>query len=148
MLDEESEQTPIRSTKQPLQRNNNRKRQREKAREDEMLEQAMSVLASKKTKDVDADDLFGQSIGASLKSIPDQRSKEFLKVKIQELIFQAKFGILVTPQNTQAPFQMQLHHQFQQPLHSPNVVGTPSPASSSGTADNIFYPHFTQPLEK
>ena len=62
-----------------------------------MLEQVTSVLDRTQVKEIHADDLFGQSIGASLKSIPDQRSKEFAKVKIQEIIFQARFGLLATP---------------------------------------------------
>ena len=75
---------------------------------------------------------IGQSIGASLKSIPDHRSKEFVKVKIQEFIFQAQFGLLATPQAPQTSFQMQ-PVQYQRPLPSP-VYGTPSPGA--GVQDN------------
>jgi len=66
--------------------------------EDIMLDQAMLVLDAKRHKKLDADELFAQSIGESLKSIPDRRFKEYVKVKIQELVFQAQFGLLSLPE--------------------------------------------------
>lgn len=62
-----------------------------------MLNEAMAVLSSKKDKVNHVDVLFGQNIGLSLQEIPDKRVKEYAKVKIQELIFQAQFGLLPLP---------------------------------------------------
>ena len=84
----------------------NRKRAHEKEEED-ILQKAMSVLNDEEgeKKIVDADILFGESVGASLKSITDIRSKEYIKVKIQELVFQAQFGLLAPPTfPVQAPY--------------------------------------------
>ena len=53
-----------------------------KTPEDRMLDHAMSVLEAKSRKKLDADELFAQSIGESLKSIPDRCIKEYVKVKI------------------------------------------------------------------
>ena len=43
---------------------------------------------------MDADQRFGQNIAAGLRNITDDKSKEYVKVKMQELIFQAQFGSL------------------------------------------------------
>ena len=74
-----------RSTKKPLAR----KRRLEEDNRTSMLNYAMVVLRSKESKPRDADELFGQAIGESLKSISDKRTKEFVKLKIQELIYHA-----------------------------------------------------------
>ena len=64
-----------------------------------MLNQAMMVLAKSK-KEPDADNVSGQSIALStLKSISNKRTKEFIKFKIKELLFQAQFGNLEMPLN-------------------------------------------------
>ena len=83
------------STKKPLPK---KRKIAEKSKEDVMLYQAMSVLA-KSNKEPDDDDAFGQNIALTLKSIPEKRTKEFIKFKIQELLFQAQFGNLVMPLN-------------------------------------------------
>ena len=55
----------------------------------------MNVLESKReTKPLGADELFGQSIGENFKEVIDVRCKVFVKLKIQELIFNAKVGLL------------------------------------------------------
>ena len=43
---------------------------------------------------MDADQRFGQNIAAGLRNITDDKSKEYVKVKMQELIFQAQFALL------------------------------------------------------
>ena len=43
---------------------------------------------------MDADQRFGQNIAVGLRNITDDKSKEYVKVKMQELIFQAQFGLL------------------------------------------------------
>ena len=55
----------------------------------------MNVLESKReTKPLVADELFGQSIVENFKEVIDVRCKVFVKLKIQELIFNAKVGLL------------------------------------------------------
>ena len=54
-----------------------------------MMDEAMSILQSKKNKVQDPDEAFGMTIGASLWSISNIQNKEFAKVKMQEIIFQA-----------------------------------------------------------
>ena len=53
-----------------------------------MMDEAMSILQSKKNKVQDPDEAFGMAIGASLWSISNIQNKEFAKVKMQEIIFQ------------------------------------------------------------
>ena len=72
------EETAVKSTKRPLPR----KRMAGKTPEDRMLDHAMSVLEAMSRKKLDTDELFAQSIGESLKSIPDRCVKEYVKVKI------------------------------------------------------------------
>ena len=55
----------------------------------------MNVLESKReTKPLGADELFGQSIGENFKEVIDARCKVLVKLKIQELIFNAKVELL------------------------------------------------------
>ena len=62
------------------------------------MDEAMSILRSKKNKVQDLDEAFGMTTGASLRFISNIQNKEFSKVKIEEIIFQAQFG------NPMAPF--------------------------------------------
>ena len=82
------EQPKRKSTKHPLPREKKQKTE-QKSKEDIMLDEAMSVLAARKSRVADADEIFGQNVTASLRNIVDNRCKEFLKVKIQEPLFQA-----------------------------------------------------------
>ena len=52
----------------------------------------MDFLNSSKKENRDADSVFGQSIAFSLRNVTDQRKKEYAKIKIQEIIYQAHFG--------------------------------------------------------
>ena len=63
-----------------------------------MMDEAMSILRSKKNNVPDPDESFRMTIGASLQFISNIQNTEFAKVKIQEIIFQAQFG------NPMAPF--------------------------------------------
>ena len=65
--------------------------------EDSLLEETLPAPEATQTKTVDADDVFGQHVAASLRNIKEYRSKEYLKVRIQELIFEAQFGMLPMP---------------------------------------------------
>ncbi len=55
------------------------------------------LLLLGKNRVVDADEAFGQTVTAILRKIGDNRCKEFAKVKIQAIIFQAQFGMLPIP---------------------------------------------------
>ena len=59
----------------------------------------MSFLATATKKNDDADEKFGQHIVASLHKIKDEQKKEYLKLKIQELIYSVQFDM---PQTTWA----------------------------------------------
>ena len=107
------EEAAVKSTKRPLPR----KRMAGKIPEDKMLDHAMSVLEAKSRKKLDADELFAQSIDESLKSIPDRCIKEYVKVKMQELVFQAHIGLLSLPGQI---------NMAQTPYHSNNPSPVPS----------------------
>ena len=92
--DEESIFGNNRSTKRPLPHESKKS---SKSKDEAMMDKAMSILRSKKKKVQDPDEAFGMTIGARLRSISNIQNKEFAKVKIQEIIFQAHFGNLMAP---------------------------------------------------
>ena len=49
----------------------------------------VASLKSKRNKSVNTDKFLGQNIAAGLQNIIDNKSKEYIKGKMQELIFQA-----------------------------------------------------------
>ena len=68
-----------------------------KKMEDAVLEKSLEVLedVSNKRKmkpEEDGDTIFGKHVCQSLKDIKDKRSKELVKLKIQQLLFEAQFG--------------------------------------------------------
>ena len=95
--------------------------------------EAMSILRSKKTKVQDPDEAFGMTIGASLRSISNIQNKEFEKVKIEEIIFQAQF------ENLMAPFAP---NHLTQTLPITFPVRTQTPHSSQGNSSD---PHISPP---
>ena len=98
-----------------------------------MMYEAMSILRSKKTKVQDPDEAFGMTIGASLRSISNIQNKEFEKVKIEEIIFQAQF------ENLMAPFTP---NHLTQTLPITFQVRTQTPNSSQGNSSD---PHISPP---
>lgn len=64
--------------------------------EDTYIEPTHVLLSEHKTRVLDADEIFGQNVTASLRSMSDTRTKEYFKLKVQELIYQVQFGD-VTP---------------------------------------------------
>ena len=65
--------------------------------EDKVLEKSLSVLEDVTNKrkipmEEDGDIIFGQHACQSLKDIKDKRSKELVKLRIQQLLFEAQFG--------------------------------------------------------
>ena len=84
------------STMQPLAKKRRRKIE-QTSKEDRVLDEAISVLNGRKSKNFDADDAFGQHVAASLQNLKDTTSKEYIKFKFQELIFQAQCGMLPIP---------------------------------------------------
>ena len=140
------EQPKRKSTKHPLPREKKQKTE-QKSKEDIMLDEAMSVLAARKSRVADADEIFGQNVTASLRNIVDNRCKEFLKVKIQELIFQAQFGMLLMPfQQTnivpgprpqlQSTFHQQHTYPYQRDTIYSNFGAAQSPNCSSNSNEN------------
>ena len=84
-----------------------------------MLDQAMSVLKSSQNKVLNADEVFGQSVGLSLQNVSDKQAKEFAKVKIQEILFKAQFGIL--------------------PIQEPSFLQNESAYSRQGTGNTLSF---------
>ena len=98
-----------------------------------MMDEAMSILRSKKNNVQDPDEACGITIGASLWFILNIQNKEFSKVKIQEIIFQAQFG------NPMAPFAP--NHMTQTlPITFPAGIQTPH-SSQRNSSD----PHISPP---
>ncbi len=113
---------------------------------DVIHEQARPVFTTvaRRNNMVDADEIFGQNVTASLHNISDTRCKEFLKVKIQELIFQAQFGLLPMPfqqgngEPGQATQSQSLHDSTIQrdTYHSNSGPGRSQEAGNSNSNDN------------
>ena len=95
-MTEHSDAQKRRSTTQPMVKDKRRKTETIST-EDSLLEETLPAPEATQTKTVDADDVFGQYVAASLRNIKEYRSKEYLKVRIQELIFEAQFGMLPMP---------------------------------------------------
>lgn len=74
------------------------------------MDKALSILESASTeqKENDADEAFGRTVGLQLKSIGNIQNSEYAKLKIQEILYQAQFGLLTQclPQQPSAQFQM------------------------------------------
>ena len=150
-IDVGSEQGLTKSTKKPLPKNKKRKTE-SKTKEDGLCDEVVAFLKSKRNKSVHADELLGQNIAAGLRNITDNNSKEYVKVKMQELIFQAQFGLLPLPfsQNTshssfpqngpannfQRIYNSATQHYPYQPQREIFSVGQPCPSSSFNSADN------------
>ena len=68
-----------------------------KLHQDKVLQKSLSVLEDVTNKrkipmEEDGDIIFGKHVCQSLKDIKDKRSKELVKLKIQQLLFEAQFG--------------------------------------------------------
>ena len=86
-----NERTTI-STKKPLQKKR-KWEDRSKSKEDCILDQAASYLVSRQNKVIDAEEVFGQTVAHGLCAITNNYAHEYAKVKIQEILFQAQFGM-------------------------------------------------------
>ena len=78
-------------------------------KEDYALDQAVSFFRSKaesKMED-DAEDVFGKNVALSMKKINADSIREYTKLKIQELLYQARCGGLLSPQAS-----MSMHQQY------------------------------------
>ena len=94
----------IRSTKEPLAKR--RKKAPVQTKEDVLLGNAVSNLD--KIRCEDPEDTFGKTVANGLRAIQDTRSREFAKLKIQEILFQCQFESQRQPdcsslQQTQSP---------------------------------------------
>ena len=127
---EAEDETPQRSTKRPL---GKRKRGAVPSKAELVMEEAVSILktTANPKQPVDDEEIFGRNIACGLRKIKDERSKEFAKVKMQEIIFQAQFGLLSAgaqsyPQNRFISHNVpQQSHNWMERLHSPI---SPSPS--------------------
>ena len=65
--------------------------------ENTVLQKSLVVLDKlatkrKRTEELDADETFGMHVAYSLRQIEDRRTKELVKLKIQQLFFNAEFN--------------------------------------------------------
>ena len=60
------------------------------------MDQAISVLTEKPIV-LNAEEAFGRHVALSLLNIADRQSREFAKLKVQEILFQAQFDMLGMP---------------------------------------------------
>ena len=87
-MEEVEEGETQRSTKRPL-----GKRKRESAvpsKAEAVMNEAVPILkatASQPSDPIDDEEIFGRNIACGLRKIKDERSKEFAKVKLQEIIW-------------------------------------------------------------
>lgn len=87
----EDMEVPIRkSTKRPLEKQ--QKSTEKILKEDLLIDQALLALERKNVTQEDGDDIFGKNVACSLRKISDEQLKEFTKLKIQEILFQARCG--------------------------------------------------------
>ena len=87
--------SPIhRSTKKPLPR---KRKTDVVSKENWLLEEAAAIFRNKKETRSDGEDIFSQNVAAGLRAISDVRNRELAKLKIQEILFQAQFGMLEIP---------------------------------------------------
>ena len=119
ILDSESSDPVVRSTKRPLSTREQRptcsKRQKKEMQEDVLLQKAIACM--EKTGKVhqqkrDDDDIFGDYIASEMRAIQNVEMKRWVKFKIQSLLFSAHSGF--APQQSQAyppsqPFAPQPH---------------------------------------
>ena len=92
------------SAKKPLPQ----KRKSSESQERILHEQPVYVVHSHKDKRDDAEDIFGQHVAAGLRAVSNIRSRELAKLKIQEILFQAQFGVPGIPtQQTEINFHIQ-----------------------------------------
>lgn len=72
-----------------------KRKQKETAKEDVLLHLASEILIKKicqaETKE-DPDDTFGKHVANELRNILDPRAKQFAKLKIQNILFEAQWG--------------------------------------------------------
>ena len=120
-MEEVEEGETQQSTKRPL-----GKQKRESAvpsKAEAVMNEAVTILkatASQSSDPIDDEEIFDRNIACGSRKIKDGRSKEFAKVKLQEIIFQAQFGLLTSAQHQHdAPIQQQQLHTWVYTLKSP-----------------------------
>lgn len=91
------------------------------SKEDSLIDSATNVLKQlssiQETKKPDEDDIYGQIVANSLRKIIDEKCKAFVKIKIQEILYQAQFRQTVP----QGPY---VHVQERTPMSSPNSTSS------------------------
>ena len=146
-----SEQGLTKSTKKPPPKNTKQKTE-PKTSKDDLCDEIVAFLKSKRNKSVDTDELFGQNIVVGLRNITDNKFKEYVKVKMQVFIFQVPFRFVtfafftecITQRFPSGPannFQHIYHSASQHYPYQPQIkmfsVGQHFPSSSlNSSADN------------
>ena len=126
--EEDTELPAPKSTSRPLAK---KRKAEKKSNEDIMVESAVSYLSSRSKRAApDADELFGQSIGMSLKQINNDGVKEYVKMKMHELMFKAKTGQMNYIFQPSSGIQSPPLQNLQNPLH--NLSVRPSTAKQLG----------------
>ena len=101
------------STKRPI-KDSNKAISAKKTKEDVVLDEALSALKAVKEKNIDEDDVYGQTIAFSMRNIKNARQKAYAKIRIQQILFKAQFGVTDTvPSATSSQFSQPMSPQFQ-----------------------------------
>lgn len=83
------------------------------------MEKTMRVTESASNniyhREMDEDEAFGRHVTSSFRNIYDTRSKEYAKVKIQEVLYKAKFGFLTQATNCQTGVRETIGHPMTMP---------------------------------
>ncbi len=111
------------------------------AKENYLLDQAVSVFRAKQDKKADPEDVFGQNVAVGLRAISDKRSRELAKLKIQEVLFHAQFGMLSIPlpENVQlqsTPISQSPYMPVASPIAMSSSISKSSLTQSTGDFEN------------
>ena len=141
----------IPSTKKPLHGRKRPKSPGATSTASAVMSSALEYLNEKKNKGSDRFDdtekIFGQHVASSLRSIKDIRTKEYAKLKIQEIIFQCCMGNQCLPDN----YYFRNSSVQVTPIdssHNPNgITQTQATLSSSQHSMYNFNQGFNYPLQ-
>lgn len=124
-----------RSTKMPLNSRSSQKRKiKQENNTDLVINSALDFLSNKKCKVDDAEDIFGKNVAVGLRAVENVLVRGYIKVKIQELIFQGQAGLIRLPRIDTASAISQTFRHPQNSFHGhsdiehrPRYPPTPSP---------------------
>ena len=100
--DEGEDESTMRKLQSQVQTHN---KKHAKDLETEVLTKSLVLLENasnrKRQPDDDGEDIFGRHVAKSLKTITDKRTRELAKMKIQQVLFDAEFGVMDQQSMTQ-----------------------------------------------